>query len=102
MRLPLIIAAFLLPSFAYAGDTYTYAASIPFIAAVQPAQGPVGASVQILGSGFTGATTVKFDGAAATSFAVANDNLISAVAPTGTGTVIVTVTTPNGTSVPPN
>ncbi len=51
----------------------------------------------ITGSGFTGATEVKFGTIAATSFAVNSFTQISPVEPAGT--VDVTVTTPIGTSV---
>ncbi|RXS80938.1 hypothetical protein EST92_16715 [Streptomyces sp. TM32] len=57
-----------------------------------------GNTVTINGSGFTGATAVSFGPHPATSFSVVNDNTITAVAPPGTGTVPVTVTTPGGTS----
>jgi hypothetical protein len=54
--------------------------------------------VTINGSGFTGATGVKFGNAAATNVHVVNDGQITATAPAGSGTVDVTVTTPSGTS----
>ncbi|MEU8870612.1 Ig-like domain repeat protein, partial [Streptomyces javensis] len=58
-----------------------------------------GNTVQIIGSGFTGATAVKFGSTNATSFTVlGGGTLITAVAPPGTGTVLVTVVTPSGTS----
>src|SRR5439155_13392423 len=49
-------------------------------------------------SGFTGATRVSFGANAAPQRAVNSDNSITAVAPAGSGTVDVTVTTPSGTS----
>lgn len=87
---------------AFAADGFTYTAAIPIINALNPNTGPVGTTVQILGSNFTGATAVDFGSVAATSFSVSNANEITAVAPAGTGTVTVTVTTPAGTSIPPN
>jgi hypothetical protein len=55
--------------------------------------------VTVNGSGFTGATAVAFGGVPATSFAVAADGTIFAVAPAeAAGTVDVKVTTPSGTS----
>lgn len=89
-------------SAAQAGDTYTYAAPIPFISALQPSSGPSGTIVMILGSNFTGATSVTFGATAATTFNVLNANAIAAQAPSGTGTVQVTVTTPAGVSQSPN
>ena len=55
-------------------------------------------TVTITGSGFTGATSVSFGSARASSFAVASDDSITATAPLGSGAVGVTVTTPGGTS----
>ncbi|MEV0537913.1 IPT/TIG domain-containing protein, partial [Kitasatospora sp. NPDC050463] len=55
-------------------------------------------SVTLQGSGFTGATAVKFGTVNATSFTVVSAAQITATAPAGSGTVQVTVTTPAGTS----
>jgi hypothetical protein len=57
-----------------------------------------GTSVTISGSNFSGATAVKFGSTNATSFKVEPEGRISAVAPPGTGTVDLTVTTEGGTS----
>jgi hypothetical protein len=57
-----------------------------------------GFSVDIFGSGFTKATVAAFGSVPAESFEVENDREIDAVAPPGTGTVDVTVTTPLATS----
>ena len=51
----------------------------------------------ITGTGFTGATGVKF-GTTTATFTVTNSTTISATAPAGTGTVDVTVIGPGGTS----
>jgi DNA-binding beta-propeller fold protein YncE len=88
-------------SAAAAGDRYTYT-SAPIVSAVSPASGAIsgGASVAITGSNLTGATAVKF-GTNAASFTVDSDAQIIATAPAGAaGTVDVTVTTADGTSVP--
>ncbi|MDE3069502.1 MAG: IPT/TIG domain-containing protein [Acidobacteriota bacterium] len=62
-----------------------------------PASG--GTSVTISGTGFTGATSVHFGSAAATSFTVASSTSITAVAPPEPGgTVNVAVTNAGGTS----
>ena len=68
--------------------------------AVSPNSGPPagGTSVTITGMNFTGATAVKFGSTAATSFSVNSATSITATSPRRTGTVDVTVTTPNGTS----
>ena len=60
--------------------------------------GAAGAVVTINGSGFTGATEVKFGSVAAAEFTVDSDTKITATAPAGSGTVHVTVTTAEGTS----
>ena len=57
-----------------------------------------GTVVSIHGFGFTDATDVEFGGVPATSFDVTSNSLIRAVAPPGTGTVDVAVTSPQGTS----
>jgi IPT/TIG domain-containing protein len=68
----------------------------PTVSSVSPPEGPeAGAtSVTIGGTGFTGASAVQFGSTNATSFKVNSDSSITAVAPKGSGTVDVTVTTP--------
>ncbi|MEV6183700.1 IPT/TIG domain-containing protein, partial [Streptomyces sp. NPDC052015] len=68
------------------------------ISLVQPSTAPAGTQVTIIGTGFTGATAVKFGATNATSFTVLSDNVITAVVPPGSGSVQVTVVTPSGTS----
>ena len=72
----------------------------PIVTNVDPQFGlPAGGtSVTISGRNFTGATAVKFGSTDAASFEVNSENAITAIAPAGTGTVDVTVTTPEGTS----
>ncbi|WP_406278364.1 IPT/TIG domain-containing protein [Nocardia sp. NBC_00881] len=78
---------------------YTFVPA-PTLASVDPDSGPEtgGNTVSLSGAGFTGASAVDFGGAAAVSFTVVSDTEISAVAPAGTGTAAVTVTTPGGTT----
>jgi hypothetical protein len=59
-----------------------------------------GANVTVTGSGFTGATVVKFGQYPAQNLAVASDTKLTVTSPQGAaeGTVDVTVTTPAGTS----
>jgi uncharacterized repeat protein (TIGR03803 family) len=68
----------------------------PFVTFVH-AQGKVGSTAEILGQGFTGATSVTFNGVPAASFAVASDTYITGVVPSGATTGSVVVTTPGGT-----
>jgi hypothetical protein len=72
----------------------------PCVTAVKPTSGPAagGSSVTITGMNFTGATAVKFGVHAATNVVVHSSTSITATSPAGTGTVDVTVTTPQGTS----
>jgi uncharacterized repeat protein (TIGR03803 family) len=57
--------------------------------------GTVGKSVGILGGGFTGTTSVKFNGTSA-NFAVVSATYLTAKVPAGE-TGVITVTTPSGT-----
>ena len=68
--------------------------------ALFPKAGPSagGNVVRIHGSHFTGATRVMFGSTPAPSFTVASDSEIIAVAPPGTGTVAMSVTTASGTT----
>jgi hypothetical protein len=62
----------------------------PVITSVAPASVTAGNSVTITGSGFTGTTTISFNGAAAGSFQVVSDTTIAAVVPlTGTSGYVV-------------
>ncbi len=89
-------------SAAGAADHFTFSAasSAPVVTAISPASGATagGTSVTITGAGFTGATAVKFGTKAATSFTVNSDGQVTAVSPSGTGTVDILVTTALGTS----
>ncbi|WP_424711980.1 IPT/TIG domain-containing protein [Kitasatospora acidiphila] len=85
------------PSGTSNGVAFTYAAVAPVLASVSPSSGPVGSTVTLTGSGFSGATAVHF-GTAAASFTVVSSTQITATVPAGSGTVQVTVTTPSGTS----
>ena len=67
----------------------------PFVALVRYA-GNAGSTAQILGQGFTGTTSVTFNGVAATSFKVLTDTFMTAVVPSGATTGPVVVTTPGG------
>ncbi|WP_460112409.1 IPT/TIG domain-containing protein [Streptomyces platensis] len=50
------------------------------------------------GTGFSGATAVRFGAVPAASFTVTSDTRLTATSPPGSGVVQVTVTTPSGTS----
>ena len=69
----------------------------PTIPSFSPISGPVGTVVTITGSGFTGATVVKFGGVKAT-FAVNSDTTITATVPAKAATGKIVVKTPSGTA----
>ncbi len=79
-----------------AADVFTYTPSTPSstlsVSGISPTQGPVGTSVVISGTGFASGATVQFGGLAATDVTVYNPYTITADAPSGSGTVPVTVT----------
>lgn len=79
-----------------AGGVYSLGVGLgPFVSFVVPA-GKVGQTAQILGQGFTGTTSVTFNGVAATKFSVVSDTYMTAVVPSGASTGPVVVTTPGG------
>jgi uncharacterized repeat protein (TIGR03803 family) len=67
----------------------------PFVRLVN-ATGKIGATVEILGQGFTGTSGVSFNATAA-SFRVISDNYMTATVPSGATSGFVTVTIPSGT-----
>ena len=69
----------------------------PTITSFDPASGPVGTTVVITGTGFTGATAVNFGSIAATSFTVDSDTQITAIVPAGFAHSPIKVTTAGGT-----
>jgi hypothetical protein len=73
---------------------------LPRVTAISPEHGPTGGgtTVTIRGSNVINATAVDFGSAPATNFTFASAHAITATAPVGTGTVDVTVTTPDGQS----
>jgi hypothetical protein len=83
-------------------QSYFYYLGLPALSSVVPASGPTpgGNTVTLTGTNLTGATAVQFGATAASSFTVVSATQITAVAPAGTGTVQITVTTPGGTSNP--
>ena len=72
----------------------------PTITGFSPPSGPVGSSVTINGTNFTGATDVRFNGvsAGAGNFVVNSSILITATVPVGATNGLITVVTPGGTA----
>ena len=71
----------------------------PTISSFNPTSGPIGTSVRINGTNFTGATAVSFDNVNALGFAVNGAGTrITVAVPTGATTGPIRVTTPSGTA----
>jgi hypothetical protein len=82
------------------GPVFPAFEAAPSVSSVSPAEGPEagGTSVEITGSGFSGASAVNFGASSAMSFKVNSASSITATAPKGSGTVDVTVSGALGTS----
>jgi hypothetical protein len=78
------------------GTLYNLNAGLAPFVKTQTSFGKVGSSVVILGTNLTGATSVTFNGSAA-SFTVVSDSEITATVPTGAASGTVFVTTPGST-----
>jgi hypothetical protein len=78
------------------GDPAGRTAQAPTITGFTPMSGPVGTSVTISGTNFTGATAVAFNTVSA-SFIVTSDTAIQATVPAGATTGPLSVTKPGGT-----
>jgi hypothetical protein len=76
--------------------TFTVTQSPPTITSLTPSSGAVGTSVSISGGGFSGASSVKFNGTAA-SYTVNSSTSITAVVPGGATSGPISITTPYGT-----
>ena len=86
-----------------AGSSYTYLPA-PTITNLNPSAGDAvgNNTIIITGTAFTNASAVMFGSKPATSFTVNSSTQITAVSPSGTGTVGVQVTGPGGTSLASN
>ena len=82
-------------------DQFTYAILFPTVTGISPVVGPAsgGTVVNITGTGFMGATVVRFGTRYSTIMSVIDDSHLTAISPDSTaGTVDITVTTSVGTS----
>ena len=77
----------------------TFTVSHPTVARFTPASGPAGTRVTLTGTGFLGATAVKFNGVDASSFEVHSGMSIEAVVPAAATSGPISVETPGGTAV---
>ena len=80
------------------GVAFTVTTPVPAITSVAPPSGTVGTTVTLTGSGFGGATSVKFNGTAATTFNVTSATSMTAVVPASATTGNIVVTTGGGAS----
>jgi uncharacterized repeat protein (TIGR03803 family) len=78
------------------GTIYSLSVGLGAFVETQTSSGKVGAAVKILGTNLTGATSVTFNGTAAT-FTVVSKSEITTTVPTGATTGKVQVVTPSGT-----
>jgi Concanavalin A-like lectin/glucanases superfamily/IPT/TIG domain/Fibronectin type III domain/Calcineurin-like phosphoesterase len=79
----------------------TPTASPPTVLSVMPSSGWPGTVVTVTGSGFAGATSVTFNGTAAT-FSVVSGTQLTATVPAGATSGPIAVTTPTGTGTSPS
>ena len=83
-------------------NAFTYVVFAPTILSVSPSSGSTlgGTQITITGTNFTGATSVKVGGVAATSVVVVSATSITAVTPASTtiGAKTIVVTTPSGST----
>ena len=94
-------AAALSSSMAWTGAIATFkvgTSPVPTISSFSPTSGPVGTTVVINGTGFTGATVVKFNITTQPTFTVNSDIKITTTVPSGATTGPIHVTTPGGTA----
>lgn len=80
------------------GVLFTVTTPVPTISRIAPASGPIGTNVTLTGTGFGGATSITFNGVAATAYGVSNATSMTAIVPVGATTGNVVVTTPGGAS----
>jgi uncharacterized repeat protein (TIGR03803 family) len=78
------------------GTIYSLSDGLPPFVKPVTNYGSVGATIDILGQGFTGTTEVEFGGVSAT-FSVVSSTELTAVVPTAAVTGLVSVATPGGT-----
>jgi subtilase family serine protease len=71
--------------------------SAPTVTSFSPTSGPVGTSVVISGTNFTGVTAVKFHGTSATTYTVNSSVQITATVPSGATSGTISVSNGSGT-----
>jgi hypothetical protein len=96
-----IVAAHVAAPAPAAGCATATGCHVAAITNINPASGPVGTTVTLTGTAFTGATGVTFNGVSALTFTVVSDTTLTVAVPVGasTGPVAVTGVRGTGTSV---
>jgi uncharacterized repeat protein (TIGR03803 family) len=79
------------------GVFFSLGMSLPPFAKLVTWWGKVGSTVEILGQGFSGATSVSFNGTPATTFKATGDTYLTATVPAGATSGYVAVVTAKGT-----
>jgi hypothetical protein len=83
---------------AFRGIAFAPVAPAPAIASFTPGSGPVGVTVTVTGTNFTGATTVALNGVAVPSFTAVDATTITFEVPMGATSGPIAVTTVGGTA----
>lgn len=83
---------------AFRGIAFAPVAPAPVVAGFSPASGPVGTTVTVTGSFFTGATDVRLNGVAVAAFTVVDAGTITFAVPAGATSGPIAVTTRGGTA----
>lgn len=97
--LPLKVTPMVSGSNSWAYAVTPLGGGLPVVATALPSAAVAGAIVTVTGSGFYGATAVKFGAVSANAYTVVSDVQLTAIVPPGTaGSAPVTVVTPSGTS----
>ena len=82
----------------FRGIAFAPVTPAPLIASFTPTSGPVGTTVTVTGTNFTGATVLTLNGVAITGFTVVDATTITFVVPTGATSGTIAVTTGGGTA----
>ena len=81
-----------------AATTFTVTLPVPTIVSFTPTSGPVGTTVTVTGTNFTGATGATLNGLAVSNFMVMGATSVMFDVPTGATSGTIVVTTPGGTA----
>jgi uncharacterized repeat protein (TIGR03803 family) len=81
------------------GVFYSFDMGLPPFTRSPATQGKVGTTIDFLGQGLTGATSVSFNGTPATSFKIVSDTFLTVKVPVGALTGLVSILTSTGTLI---